>query len=145
MGDVRFSCAHFIEIEGVFEGLHGHNFAISAEVSSREDTDMVMDFRKLQAILEEVASSIDHHLLLPGRNPKLSLARSGDYFEITAAGKRYRMPEADLVILPIGNSTVEEIGRHIFGTVSRMLPDGVRLIRVVLEETEGKQAVIESS
>ena len=145
VGGVRFSCAHFVEVEGVFEHLHGHNFKVSADVSARGETGMVMDFRKLQAVLEEVTSPMDHRFLLPGRNPNLSTSMSGSSYDIVAGGKRYRMPETDVVVLPIGNSTAEEIGRHIYDRVSGVLPGGVSLTRVILEEAEGKQAIIESS
>ena len=145
VGDVRISCAHFIEMAERFERLHGHNLTISAQVSSPEEDDMVMDFRELESALQEVASSLDHRLLLPGRNPGLSIGDMGTSYEILAGKKRYRMPKGDIVILPIRNSTVEEIGRHLHKALSSRLPKGVSLTRLTVEEIEGKEAIIESS
>ncbi len=144
VGGVSFSCAHFIEIQGAFERLHGHNFTVSAEATVPGRTDMVMDFRELRAILEEVASFLDHRLLVPTRNPGLSVSKSESHWDIVAGGKRYRMPRADVVALPIGNSTAEEIGHYIFKEASGMLPSGVSLVTVTLEEAEGRRAIIKS-
>lgn len=138
---VSISCAHFIEIDGVFERLHGHNLIFSAEVEG--EGGLVMDFRDLHSNLSEATAELDHHLLIPRDNEALSVRELGDNLEIIAAGKRYRIPESDAVLLPISNSTAEEIARYVHREVSSRLPTGVRLRYVAVEEMEGRKALYE--
>jgi len=141
---IRFSSAHFVEIDGVFEGLHGHNFSVSAEVEGIAEDGLVMDFRELQRALERAVAPMDHRVLIPKNNPALSIETKGDNLEIVASGKRYRFPERDSLLLPIRNSTAEEMARLIYRDTAALLPPGVRLSYVSVEESEGSRAVATS-
>jgi 6-pyruvoyltetrahydropterin/6-carboxytetrahydropterin synthase len=131
-------------MEGDFERLHGHNFLISAEVEGEEKGGLVMDFRELEGIMEKVASALDHKVLVPQNNPLLKVSCSGGYLEMLAARKRYRIPEGDAILLPLKNSTAEEVGRYIYGRVAENLPAGLKLNLVSVQETDGKAAMIDS-
>lgn len=63
---VTFSAAHYLKkYKGKCEALHGHNWRVEAIVSSKEldYRDMVVDFKDLKKLLEEVTSNLDHKLL----------------------------------------------------------------------------------
>jgi 6-pyruvoyltetrahydropterin/6-carboxytetrahydropterin synthase len=141
---IIISCAHFIEIGGSFETLHGHNLSLSAEAEGGGKDGIVMDFRELEGLLNEVVSNLDHRLLIPEDNPNIVATESGGYIEINAAGKRFVIPEGDVVLLPLNNSTAEEIGRWIYAELSSRLPENVSLNSVTVQEMEGKSAIIES-
>ncbi len=139
---IAISCAHFIEIDGEFESLHGHNLLISSEVSGNQEKGMVMDFRELKSKLKEEVDALDHKVIIPVENPHLLVERSGDYMEIKTPQKRYKLPCSDVALLPARNSTVEQIGQHIFRQLEGKLPDGISLYEVTISESEGEEAVI---
>ncbi len=138
------SCAHFIDIDGAFERLHGHNLTLSAEVEGPGDEGLVMDFRELEELVRVASSRMDHKLLVPARNPHIRVKDNGSYWEIVAASKRYRIPHDDLVLLPIRNSTVEEIGQYLFREISERLPKGLKLNFVSVQEMNGREAIVDS-
>jgi len=61
-----FSGAHNLRgYEGKCENLHGHNWKVELEVSSKEldETGMVVDFKDVKKYLSEVLSEFDHKYL----------------------------------------------------------------------------------
>lgn len=140
VGGVSVSVAHFVEVGGGFESLHGHNLVLSAQVGGRAKGGLLMDFRDLERILQQSASLIDHRLIVPKANPNLKITRRKGMLEIRTPRKRYLVPENDATLLPIRNSTVEEIARFIYEEVSRRLPSAVKLGYVSVHEDEGKTA-----
>ncbi len=143
MGGINLSCAHFIEIDGTFEGLHGHNMLVSAEVEGAGGNGIVMDFAQLERLLEEIVSELDHRVLIPETNPSLNIERKQGSVLITASGRCYSIPAADAALLPIGNSSVEEIGRLLYRQLASRLPRGVRPRQITVEEAEGRLAIID--
>jgi len=103
-----------------------------------------MDFRELENHLESIASKIDHRLLIPDNNPGIETSSQDGYTDIRAGRKRYLVPTVDLVLLPLINSTAEEIGRWVFSELSKKLPEDVKLHSVSVQEVEGKSALVES-
>ena len=144
VGGVSVSVAHFVEVGGVFESLHGHNLVLSAQVVGKEKGGLLMDFRDLERILEESVSVIDHRLIVPKANQSLKITHRKGMLEIRTPQKRYLVPENDATLLPITNSTVEEIARFIYKEVSSRLPSSVKLGCVSVHEDEGKTATFES-
>ena len=141
---INISCAHFIEVGGSFETLHGHNLSISAVAEGGGEDGIVMDFRELENLLSQVVSNLDHRLLVPRDNPSIETSEREGYTEIRAAGKRYLVPTCDIVLLPLANSTTEEIGGWIYSEISGMLPENVTLRSITVQEMEGKSAIIDS-
>ena len=63
---LSFDAAHYTPVEGGCENLHGHTFTVDVEIEGEIGEDgMVMDFRKLKKLVEEVLSSWDHAIILP--------------------------------------------------------------------------------
>ncbi len=61
-----FASAHRLrEYEGDCERLHGHNYKVEVSVMAEEldSIGIVMDFRELKRILNEIMDSLDHHYL----------------------------------------------------------------------------------
>ena len=61
-----FSSAHRLEdYNGECENLHGHNWKVAVYIAraTLDSTGMVMDFKKLDDILEGFLEKIDHHCL----------------------------------------------------------------------------------
>ena len=90
-----FSAAHRVEdYPGNCEKLHGHNWKVEiiASAPSLDPLGMVMDFRKLKEIADEVLAPLDHAYL------------------------------NEAAVLHGLNPTAENIARHIFSEVSKRAP-----------------------
>ena len=95
--EVSFSAAHYIAgYEGDCSKMHGHNWKVRAAVTALPSgakggsTGLTYDFRKLKALMEEVAGALDHSILneLPyfkHKNPTAEAIAEWFYGEI---GKR---------------------------------------------------------
>ena len=110
-----FSAAHFITFaDDICERIHGHNYAVRASVEGPLDQNRyVVDFIALRdAVLEETLS-LDHHVILPRDHAEIKV--SSDQRETTATfrDRRWVFPNEDCVILPVINTTAEEIARVI--------------------------------
>jgi len=60
-----FSAAHALAIGGACEELHGHNFSVAVSVAADElsPEGLVVDFRQLKDITDEVIAKLDHTYL----------------------------------------------------------------------------------
>jgi 6-pyruvoyltetrahydropterin/6-carboxytetrahydropterin synthase len=112
---LHFSAAHITIVEGKkAEALHGHNFEVSVEVGSEilDKRGMLIDFYDLLRTVESLLDEWDHFVLLPGNSPELSIRDiDGKSTEWVFAGKRYRVPKEDAVVLPVSNTTAEELAQ----------------------------------
>lgn len=120
--DLQFSSAHFITFGGKCERLHGHNYGVLVEVEGMlNDDKLVFDFTVLKRLTREICSRLDHRFLLPMSNPHLELKESAYSWEVCFQEKRYIFPRADVVELPIDNSTAELLAEYICGELQNAL------------------------
>jgi 6-pyruvoyltetrahydropterin/6-carboxytetrahydropterin synthase len=144
--ELVFSAAHFIAFEGgESEHLHGHNYHASASiVGSLREKGYVLDFVAVRDRLQELLAELDHRLLLPGESPWFAIARDGDSVAVEVDGRRYRFPEADVVILPLNNTTSENLAAHLLDRLVESLGlagrDGLERASLRLEELPGQGA-----
>src|SRR5690349_12974351 len=85
-----FASAHFITFAGHrCESLHGHNYRVGATVEGALDPESwyVFDFTTLKRLLKELCDEIDHRVLLPLENPKLTIAAEGESIAVAYDGK----------------------------------------------------------
>lgn len=112
-GNLKFSSAHFITYSGKCERLHGHNYGVLVEIEGELNTDQVVfDFTILKRLTREICQRLDHHFLLPLHNPLLTLTASAEAWDIHFREKHYIFPRADVVELPIENSTAELLAEY---------------------------------
>jgi 6-pyruvoyl tetrahydropterin synthase/QueD family protein len=113
-GSLQFSAAHFITYGGRCERLHGHNYGVQVETAGELSEDrLVFDFTILKRLTREICQRLNHRFLLPMRNPHIELIASPDEWEIRFQERRYVFPRADVVELPIDNSTAERLAEYI--------------------------------
>jgi 6-pyruvoyltetrahydropterin/6-carboxytetrahydropterin synthase len=147
-GNLGFSAAHFVTIDGVSEPLHGHNFGVRVEVSGELTANaFVFNFITLKDIVRTLCKQWDHCFLLPLNNPHLAIREiSEDAWEIRVdARTRYVLPRTTVVALPIDNATTERLAellaRRIAATLEeRELGRNLRRLTVGIEETEMQTA-----
>ena len=148
-GNLSFSAAHFITLDGTYEPLHGHNYGVSAELAGDDLTtdSYLLDFGVVKAMLRGFISEVNHRFLLPLHNPYIQLARSADEAEWTIHlndGARFVLPAASVVALPFDNATAERLAEWFAGRLRADLAargiGNVRRIMVGVAETEMQTA-----
>lgn len=147
-GNLGFSAAHFITLEGAIEPLHGHNYGVRVEVAGDLTPDaIVLDFVRFKAIMRGLCKEWDHRFLMPLANPLLDVRElPEDAWEIRApGGVRYVMPRSSVVPLPVDNVTTERLAERLARRVvetlgERDLAHGLRRVEVGIAETEMQTA-----
>lgn len=143
-----FASAHFITFRGhQCETLHGHNYRVGVAVEGTVDSEtlFVLDFSVLKQIARRLVDEIDHKVLLPKQNPKLSYREEGQRIAVDYFGEpTYVFPRADCALLPIPNSTAEMLAQYLGSRVRDELASaGYRhldLLEVEVEENYGQSA-----
>ena len=123
-GYLDFSSAHFITYGGKCEHLHGHNYRVLVEIEGElGDDKLVFDFTVLKRLTKEICQQLNHRFLLPLHNPHLELIPSSEAWEIRFHKRRYVFPRADVVELPIDNSTAERLAEYICSQLDKKLAE----------------------
>jgi 6-pyruvoyltetrahydropterin/6-carboxytetrahydropterin synthase len=141
-----FASAHFITFAGHrCESLHGHNYrmAVTLEGSLDPESWFVFDFVTLKQLMKRVCDEIDHRVLLPLTNPKLTITEGESSIAVAYDGvPRYVFPRRDCVLLPIPNTTVEMLAEYLAGRMKTEIGSTARLssIELEVEETFGQSA-----
>jgi 6-pyruvoyltetrahydropterin/6-carboxytetrahydropterin synthase len=112
---LKFSAAHFtIFSASERERLHGHNFAVAAEIIAPVgDNGLCFSYGDFKAKLELLCQKLDEYLILPGASPHLKVAIQDNRYEVRFADEFMSFLVADTLVLPIRNTTVEEFSAYL--------------------------------
>jgi 6-pyruvoyltetrahydropterin/6-carboxytetrahydropterin synthase len=140
---LRFAAAHMATLGDDLEPLHGHNYIVRARVEGDLTADRwVIDFSALKRFVREACDTLDHHFLLQERSPLLAIEHAEGAWEVRFKDRAYRFPDADVVALPIENSTAELLAEWIAGQAIDALRRGghsnIRRLAVDVEEMPGQ-------
>ena len=142
-----FSAAHFITVAGdICERLHGHNYGVRCSIGGPLDENRyVADFIAVRDAVLEETQALDHHVILP-KDHEMIRVEVGDRETVaTFRDRRWVFPNEDCVILPVVNTTAEEIARVIAERVREAtresLPDHLQWIEVAVDENHGQWGV----
>jgi len=104
-----FCAGHFVTYDGdKCEALHGHNYRAAVRlVGELNDDGMVFDFVALKRLLRMICDRLDHRMLLPRHNARLTMIESEESVTVRYKQKTYLFPREDVVFLPISNTTAE--------------------------------------
>jgi 6-pyruvoyltetrahydropterin/6-carboxytetrahydropterin synthase len=146
--DLVFAAAHFLTLPGHrCERLHGHNYRAGVTVQGDLDPQnwYVVDFIALKTLMKQLTDELDHRVLLPTQNPKLTIGRAADRVTVRFDGaERYAFPADDCALLPIANTTAELLAQHLAHRVRDTLAQtgAVRLhaLELEVEENFGQSA-----
>jgi 6-pyruvoyltetrahydropterin/6-carboxytetrahydropterin synthase len=147
----KFSAAHFLIFpDGEAERLHGHNYQVVVEVESAlTEHGLVLDFKQVKPIVRELCDELDERFLVPGEHPVLTAEEvEGDALEVRYRDRRYVVPREDALVLPINNTSSENLatwfGRELLRRLGARFADvEVRRLWVGVEETSGQRGVYE--
>lgn len=144
----NFASSHFLIFEdGSREPLHGHNYRVMFKGEAGKLTgDMVFDFLDIKPIVREVCDSLDHKLLLPKENEKLTIHEFENNFNVmTPDGSQFSFPKQDVLLLPILNTSAERLAMYICSEVRRLTIERFNFkfatLEIEVEETPGQSAV----
>jgi 6-pyruvoyltetrahydropterin/6-carboxytetrahydropterin synthase len=143
-----FASAHFITFKGhQCETLHGHNYRVGVAVEGALDSEtlFVLDFSILKQITRQLVDRIDHKILLPTLNPKLSFREENERVSVDYFGQpTYVFPKRDCALLPIPNSTAEMLAQYLGAQVREELANGgythLTSLELEVEENYGQSA-----
>ena len=82
---IRFDAAHVIPHHPKCGRLHGHTYALHAEVHGDLDprTGFVLDFGTVKQVLRDIADRLDHHVLVQAKSPLFSVI-TGELINLAA-------------------------------------------------------------
>ncbi len=139
-----FSAAHFITFAGdICECLHGHNYGVKAEVVGvLDENQYVVDFIAFRDSLAGIVKQLDHHMLLPTKHAMILVEEENEEVTVRFRKKRWVFPREDCMLLPIVNTTAEEIAWWMATELrAKLFPEiGPRLsmLEVGIDENHGQ-------
>ncbi len=144
-----FAAAHFVTYDGhKCEPLHGHNYrAAVGMLGDLDEEAYVFNFVPLKHALREIVNRLDHRVLLAEHNPLLDVRVDDEAVEVTytVEPRRYVFPRADVVLLPIRNTTAEMLAAWICGQLRQSLSTfetgNIHAVEIEIEETFGQRAI----
>lgn len=145
----KFSAAHFLIFpDGSAERLHGHNYRVFVELEAGlSHHGLVLDFNMAKPIVRELCDELDERWIVPGEHEELRWSERADgVVEVRYRGRYYAAPREDVLVLPINNSSSENLatwfGRELHARIAARFPDvRVARLRVAVEETSGQRGV----
>lgn len=147
---LKFSAAHFLLFaNGTCERVHGHNYRVRVELQGGLSAEgFVFDFLQIKPLVKTICDRWDHRVLLPQLHEELKLRQDARVVEATYHDRRYCFPAEDVVLLPVRNTTVELLARHLAGEIGDTLKKEhpvahLTAIRVAVEESFGQEAFYE--
>lgn len=144
-----FSAAHFITFSGnICERLHGHNWRVAVELAGPLDENRyVFDFIALRDAVQAIVTELDHRVLLPTKHQQIRVQANEQEVTATFQDRRWVFPRTDCVLLPVENTTAEEIAAwmaaRLRGVVTAQPHANITAIQVEIEENFGQWAICE--
>ena len=145
---LKFSAAHFLIFpDGTAERLHGHNYRVYCEIEGElSEFGLVIDFIKVKPVIRDIVNALDEHWLIPKDHHELTYKKSQGVVEIRYRERFYAAPEEDVILLPINNTSAENLASYIGGLlreslISKFPEVNIRYIRLSVEETQGQRGV----
>ncbi|MEJ2058921.1 MAG: 6-carboxytetrahydropterin synthase [Gammaproteobacteria bacterium] len=141
-GRLHFNAAHFITFNNTCENLHGHNFHARIEAFGKNNQDgYVLDFVQVTELAAKICASLNDKVLLPGQSNVVSVKREDDRIHVESYGQRFTLPLGNCAVLPVNNTTAEQLAGYI---CEQLLNDlqadgglaGVTTLKVAVEEAD---------
>jgi len=132
----------------VCESIHGHNYAVKAEVvGPLDENGYVCDFIALRDGLAEIVATMDHKVVLPATHPMIKVVDDGKEVLVTFEQKRWIFPNEDCNILPVANTTAELMAGYIADELKsrtkEKFGDQITKLIVGVDENRGQWGVVE--
>ena len=147
--DFKFSVAHFtVFSDSVAEELHGHNYRVRVEIAGErtDDFGLLMDLRLVKATIRRLCAELDSKTLLPERSALVRVSAVDGGREVRYGERLYRLPERDVRLLPIRNTSIEELAQWFWRELRPALAgSAATAMSIEVEETAGQSCVYNAS
>ena len=136
---LKFAAEHMATFGGEMEPLHGHNYAVTIEVGGPlTDDAWVIDFAHLKQAGRAICDELDHKFLLQRESKLLEIDEGASNWKVRHGDRGFVFPKADVMALPIDNTTVERLAEYFITRLKADLPANVTTISVGVEEAPGQ-------
>jgi 6-pyruvoyltetrahydropterin/6-carboxytetrahydropterin synthase len=142
---LKFAAAHMTVFpDGTKEALHGHNYRTEVTLELREATlGKMLPFSVVKDAMRKICDAWDEKVLLARDCPSMKIvSQKGGELEFTLCGKRYVLPQDEVVLLPIDNVITERLaevfGRELIARLGSVLDANVLGLEVRIEEMTGQ-------
>ena len=140
---LKFAAAHFATFGGDCEPLHGHNYAVTIEVSGDlTDDSWVADFGVLKSLGKAICDELDHKFLLQRDSRVLTIDEGMSNWKVRFRERGWVFPKSDVLPLPIDNTTAERLAEYFVGRLQAALAErgasNIRSLSVGVEEAPGQ-------
>jgi len=153
----RFSAAHFTSHSGERERLHGHNYSVSLRINgsmkSIEEEDssdgILIDFGELKRAVRTICEELHERFLCAtlSTSTKCIINQEKKQLDLQCLcdGTFFSFPLGDCVLLPLKNSTVEELSYYVSNQLvksmgNRLKECGVTSLTCGVAELDGQEA-----
>jgi 6-pyruvoyl-tetrahydropterin synthase len=154
----RFSAAHFTSHSGERERLHGHNYSVSLRINGTmkgikeegEGNDgILIDFGELKRAVRTICEELHERFLCAtlSTTTKCIINQEKKQVELQCLcdGTSFSFPLGDCVLLPLTNSTVEELSYYVSQQLvksmgNRLKECGVTSLTCGVAELDGQEA-----
>ncbi|MCB0916983.1 MAG: 6-carboxytetrahydropterin synthase [Actinobacteria bacterium] len=110
---MKFSSGHFTIFSATQrEPVHGHNFLVGAELVAPVSAEgLTFDYRIYRRKLVALCQELNCRFLVPMQSPHLAVSGRAGNVELVFNGDVISLPKADVLELPLTNTTSEELSR----------------------------------
>ncbi len=145
MAKLRFSACHFIPNHPKCGCLHGHTYAISVRIEGEQSGEFIIDFEQVKRIVNDICDRLDHRVLIAEKDPRLRIEKKGSVsIEIIESKKKYLLPSEDVVFLPTGSVSAEDLCKYFTSGIAKALKsngaENITKIHVRVDEGIGQGA-----
>lgn len=114
---MSFAAGHFtIFSSSDREALHGHSYQVALELTFKvQQNGLNFDYRIYKNKLIALCKSLDQRFLLPTQSVYLTIETTDDYYVAHFNGEKIPFLQKDVMLLPITNTTLEELSRWFLG------------------------------
>jgi len=126
-----FSAGHFTIFSATErERLHGHNFRLKLELQAEVDENgLTFDYVPLKQQLKKWCDELDERVLLPMYSPHLSVRAADASISVCVEGQTMVLPLADVLLLPVRNTTVEDLSHYFLKRLLKLKTGWVQKVR----------------
>jgi 6-pyruvoyltetrahydropterin/6-carboxytetrahydropterin synthase len=140
---LKFSAAHMATFGGEMEPLHGHNYAVTIEVTGSLTSDAwVCDFSTLKSLGKAICDDLDNKFLLQMESSVMEIDEGPTNYKLRFGDRGFVFPKGDVLPLPIDNTTAERIAEYVIARLKPALAErgatNLTSITVGIEEAPGQ-------
>ena len=147
--DFKFSAAHFTLLpEFRSELLHGHNYRVRLELvgAGLDEEGLLIDVERLKKHVRAACARLDSRTLLPAQSTRLEWREVGAEIEVRLGERRYLIPQADVLMLPLVNTSMELLAGMLWRELLPRVAGGrIEWFCVSVEEAAGQRCSYEGA